>query len=94
MDEQKQDAKAAIDEEAARVKTEIDNDATLTADEKTNQKNNVDQEAANAKTAIDNATTATGINQAETKVKEAINNQHLTGKTVDEQKQDAKAAID
>jgi len=92
--EQKQDAKNAIDAEAVRVKTEIDNNNTLTATEKTNQKNNVDQEAANAKTAIDNATTADTINQAENSGKEAINNQYQAGKSIAEQKQDAKNAID
>ncbi|WP_179206898.1 DUF1542 domain-containing protein, partial [Enterococcus faecium] len=69
-------AKAAIEAEAKKVKSEIDADGTLTAEEKSKQKAGVDQEAEKAKKAIDGAKDITGVNQAKEAGVKAIDGQH------------------
>ncbi|MDT2815283.1 DUF1542 domain-containing protein [Vagococcus carniphilus] len=94
LDTRKDSAKEAIDAEAAKIKERINNDPTLTAEEKAVQSGGVDQEATNAKGAIDAATTADGVDEAKGKGIELINNQYEPGVSIDSRKDAAKKAID
>ena len=94
LDTRKDSAKEAIDAEAAKIKERINNDPTLTAEEKAAQSGGVDQEATNAKGAIDAATTADGVDEAKGKGIELINNQYQPGVSIDSRKEAAKKAID
>ncbi|MBX8456237.1 DUF1542 domain-containing protein [Apilactobacillus kunkeei] len=94
VDDLKQDAKAAIDQEAAQVKSDIDRDITLDSTTKTVQKNNVDAEAKKAKTNIDNAQDKQGVDDAKKAGITAIDAQHVAGQLIDNQKDAAKTAID
>jgi len=91
--EQKDAAKTTIQAVANQVKQVIDNDKTLTTDEKNEQKQNVDKAVSAANTAIDKATDADGINQALANGQTVIAKAHQSGRAVDRQKNDAKAAI-
>ncbi|MCT4387654.1 DUF1542 domain-containing protein, partial [Leuconostoc pseudomesenteroides] len=64
VDDQKTAAKKKIDEEADRIKRQIDSDANLSLEEKNAQKAAVDRQAENAKSKIDSANTADEINDA------------------------------
>ncbi|WP_258421121.1 DUF1542 domain-containing protein, partial [Lacticaseibacillus rhamnosus] len=77
---QKDAAKKAIDDEAAKVIKAIDQDPTLTDAEKAAQKQAVAAEADKAKKAIDAAGNADAVNQAKAAGIKAINDQHRAGK--------------
>ncbi len=94
LDAAKQTAKEAIDAEAAQETAAINADDTLTADEKAAQTAEVAQEADTAKNNIDAATNADGINDARDNGIEAIDEAHVPGTAVEDQKQAAKDAID
>ncbi|HCM90388.1 MULTISPECIES: DUF1542 domain-containing protein [Vagococcus] len=90
----KEDAKKVIDQEAALIKDRINNDPTLTNEEKVEQAGRVDQEAEHAKANIDTATDASGVDSAKGKGIELINNQYQTGDSLVSRKESAKDAID
>ncbi len=90
----KDDAKKAIDEEAAKVIKAIDQDPTLTDAEKTAQKQAVATEADKAKKAIDAAKGADAVDKAKAAGIKAIDAQHRSGQTIAAQKDAAKKAID
>ncbi|MCT3162799.1 DUF1542 domain-containing protein, partial [Lacticaseibacillus rhamnosus] len=90
----KDDAKKAIDEEAAKVIKAIDQDPTLTDAEKAAQKQAVATEADKAKKAIDAAKGADAVDQAKAAGIKAIDAQHRSGQTIAAQKDVAKKAID
>ncbi|OAU19925.1 hypothetical protein PY78_13850, partial [Lacticaseibacillus rhamnosus] len=92
--DRKGDAKAAIDNEAAKETAAIDHDATLTATEKASQKQAVADEATKAKEAIDAAKQADAVDQAKNDGIKAIDAQHHSGQALDNRKADAKQAID
>ncbi|OAU19764.1 hypothetical protein PY78_13955, partial [Lacticaseibacillus rhamnosus] len=94
IDSRHDDAKQAIDDEAAKVIKAIDQDPTLTAAQKEAQKQAVATEADKAKKAIDAAGDADAVDQAKTAGIKAIDEQHKSGQTVDARKDDAKKAID
>uniref|UniRef100_UPI000ADB27E0 DUF1542 domain-containing protein n=1 Tax=Lacticaseibacillus rhamnosus TaxID=47715 RepID=UPI000ADB27E0 len=94
LDTQKQQAKQAIDAEAAKVSKAIDQDVTLTATQKADQKQAVIAEADKAKKTIDAAGNADGIKQAESDGIKAIDAQHQSSQALADRKGDAKAAID
>ncbi|OAU89925.1 hypothetical protein PZ07_14015, partial [Lacticaseibacillus rhamnosus] len=76
IDSRHDDAKQAIDEEAAKVIKAIDQDPTLTAAQKEAQKQAVATEADKAKKAIDAAGDADAVDQAKTAGIKAIDEQH------------------
>ncbi|MBS0943262.1 DUF1542 domain-containing protein, partial [Leuconostoc mesenteroides] len=94
VDDQKQTAKDAIDKEAAKVTEDIKNDPTLSQADKDKQTQAVADAATKAKNNIDQATTADGVNDAQATGITDIDNQHVPGAAVDDQKQTAKDAID
>ncbi|NBA56636.1 DUF1542 domain-containing protein, partial [Enterococcus hirae] len=76
----KEEAKKEIDQVAQKVKEEIDNDFSLSSDEKTKQKKGVDSEADKAKVEIDNANSNDEIEQAKEIGIEKIKEQHQPNK--------------
>ncbi|RMC47890.1 DUF1542 domain-containing protein, partial [Lactobacillus sp. ESL0263] len=94
LSDQKQNAKDAIDNEAIKIKGEIDADPTLTSAEKAEQKAKVDADAQTAKDNIDDATDAQGVKDAQRAGIKAIDKDHVSGTSLDDQKQAAKAKID
>ena len=92
--DRKRDAKQAIDAEAAKETAAIDQDATLTANEKVSQKQAVADEATKAKAAIDAAKQADAVDQAKNDGIKAIDAQHHAGQAVADRKAAAKQAID
>ncbi len=94
LDVRRDDAKKAIDAEAAKVTAAIDQDHTLTTAEKTAQKQATADEVTKAKAAIDQAQTIEAINQAKTDGIKAIDVQHQSGADFDKQKEQAKQALD
>ncbi|WP_414827247.1 DUF1542 domain-containing protein [Apilactobacillus kunkeei] len=94
VDKQKSDAKNAIDAEAAKIKSEIDDDNTLTSSEKKAQKDKVDQDLQAGKDAIDNAKDADSINQAVSAANKAIGADYVPGTSVDTQKSVAKQQLE
>lgn len=89
----KDNASNSIDERAKKVKEEINNDNTLTADQKETQSANVDKDAAAAKENISKATTADDINKAESAGLGTIDADHITG-NITSSKQASKDIID
>ncbi|MBV0915294.1 DUF1542 domain-containing protein [Apilactobacillus sp. HBW1] len=93
LPDQKANAKAQLDAQAAKIKQDIANDATLTQAEKNEQSAMVDADKDSAETAIDNAKDADAVNQAISDGNSKIASDHKPGKSIDEQKADAKASI-
>ncbi|WP_248706827.1 KxYKxGKxW signal peptide domain-containing protein, partial [Convivina praedatoris] len=87
-------AQKAITDESAKVKLDIAKDVTLTDGEKKAQQNNVDAEAKKATDAIDTAQNATAIQAAKNTGVGNIDKQHKPGHALDDQKNDAKQAIE
>ena len=79
VENRKATAKADTEAAATKVKSEIDADGTLTAEEKGKQKASVDQEAEKAKGIIDAAKDIDGVNQAKADGVEAMDDQHKSG---------------
>ncbi|MEG0458971.1 MAG: DUF1542 domain-containing protein [Vagococcus sp.] len=93
--ERKDNAKNEIDEDAERVKERINNDASLTDEEKAVQSAAVDTAAENAKAAIDAATDASGVDSARGQGVTDINGSYQPGEmNLEERKAAAKADID
>ena len=90
----REDAKKAIDAEAAKVTAEIEQDSTLATKEKATQKQGVADEAAKAKIAIDQAQTIEAIDKAQADGIKAIDAQHQRGADFDTRKAQAKRDID
>ncbi|MBC6388528.1 DUF1542 domain-containing protein [Lactobacillus kunkeei] len=93
LPDQKTNAKAQLDSQAAKIKQDIANDATLTQIEKNEQIAMVDADKGSAETAIDNAKDADAVNQAISDGNQKITSDHKPGKSINEQKTDAKASI-
>ncbi|KPN83323.1 hypothetical protein RZ76_13940 [Apilactobacillus kunkeei] len=93
LPDQKAHAKAQLDAQAAKIKQDIANDVTLTQTQKHEQSAMVDADRESAETAIDNAKDADGVNQAINDGNKKIESDHQPGKSIDDQKVDAKAAI-
>ncbi|KIM18782.1 hypothetical protein HW41_03165 [Apilactobacillus kunkeei] len=93
LPDQKTNAKAQLDAQAAKIKQDIANDSTLTQIEKNEQSAMVDADKDSAETAIDNALDADAVNQAISDGNQKITSDHKPGKSIDEQKADAKASI-
>ena len=94
LDDQKDAKKTELDNEAAKVKTDIQGDPTLTTTEKKQQTDNVDKALKDGKAAIDAAKDADSINQAFSDGKTNIDNAYQPGRTLDEQKKDQKKALE
>ncbi|WP_424320523.1 DUF1542 domain-containing protein [Lacticaseibacillus chiayiensis] len=94
LTKQKATAKQAIDDEAANVKGDIDQDVTLTAAEKKTQKQVVDDEAAKVKSALDAAKDADGVIQIQSDGIKAVDDQHQAGTDLAVRKAEAQKAID
>ena len=94
LDAQKAAMKTAIDDAAAKVKKDIQDDPTLTNAEKQQQIGAVDKAATTGKDAVDAATNADDIKTAADTAISNINQAHLSGKSLEDQKKDKKAAID
>ncbi|WP_317637113.1 DUF1542 domain-containing protein [Lactobacillus xylocopicola] len=95
LPDQKKNAQKAIDDEAAKIKGEIDADPTLDSTEKAAQKANVDKDAADAKTAIKNANDAQGVKDATDDGIKKIDADHIPGNiSLPDQKKNAQKAID
>ncbi|WLV77730.1 DUF1542 domain-containing protein [Lacticaseibacillus parahuelsenbergensis] len=94
IDDQQTARKKALDEEAAKVKKDIQDDPTLTTAEKTQQSANVDKALTDGKAAIDAAKTADDINKAFDTGKTNIDNAHQPGKLIDDQKTAQKKSLD
>ncbi|KOY79729.1 DUF1542 domain-containing protein [Apilactobacillus kunkeei] len=94
VDDQKSAAKNAIDSEATKIKSEIDSDNTLTAEEKATQKAKVDADVTAGKQAIDNAKDADRINKAVSDTNAKVAEEHVQGKSVDDQKSAAKKQLE
>ncbi|WP_248720735.1 DUF1542 domain-containing protein, partial [Convivina praedatoris] len=86
LDDQKNDAKQAIADEAAKVKQDIANDATLNDKQKAAQQQNVDAEAKKATDAINGAQNAQAIQDATAAGVKAVDEQHGSGKSLEDQK--------
>ncbi|MCX8743779.1 DUF1542 domain-containing protein [Lactobacillus sp. B3795] len=93
LPDQKANAKAQLDAQAAKIKQDIANDATLTQSQKDAQMAKVDADRQSAESAIDNAKDADGVNQAISDWNGTIEKDHQPGKPIADQKADAKAAI-
>ncbi len=93
LDDQKKAAKAAIDDELAKVIEAIENDKTLTSDQKLQQQADAEQAAENAKTAIDNAADADGINAARDTGVADVDGKHVAGDSLSKQRLDAINAL-
>ncbi|MCX8724527.1 DUF1542 domain-containing protein, partial [Lactobacillus sp. B4007] len=95
IEEQRVDAKGAIDRQASITNKSIDDDKTLTTAEKNDQKAAVAKDVTDAKANIDNATNAQGISNARDAGVNKIQNDYQTSKTsLAEQKTNAISAID
>ena len=93
IDDQKNAQKKLLDEEAAKVKQDIQNDPTLTAIEKQQQTENVDKALKDGNAAIDAATNADDINKAFDTGKTNIDNAHQPGTSLDGQKEAQKKSL-
>lgn len=87
FDNKKDLAKADIDAEVKKVKSEIDNDPSLTTDEKNAQKALVDQAAQNAKNNIEQQTSYDGLSNATADGIKDIDSKYNTG-DLDKKKSD------
>ncbi|HFQ3334209.1 TPA: DUF1542 domain-containing protein [Streptococcus pyogenes] len=90
----KEAAKADLEKEAAKVKTLITNDPTLTKADKAKQTGAVAKALKAAIAAVDKATTAEGINQELGKGITAINKAYRPGEGVKARKEAAKADLE
>ena len=90
----KDDAKQAIDTEAAKVAEAVDHDTTLTASEKSAQKQAVADEAAKVKMVIDGARNADGVDQAQADGIQAVDAQHQSGTDLATRQAEAQKTID
>ena len=93
INKQKALAKDKIQATANETKLAIDNDPTLTAEQKQAQKAAVDQEVFLANQRIDRAQTADDIQQVTIAGVNAVKAQHKAGQNVDNQKDQAKVDI-
>ncbi|QVI31816.1 DUF1542 domain-containing protein [Lacticaseibacillus zeae] len=93
IDEQKDAKKTELDNEAAKIKTTIQGDPTLTTDEKNKQLGAVDKALDAGKKAIDAATNADDINTATDTAKTNIDNAYQPGTSIDDQKKAQKEAL-
>ncbi|MCT6858848.1 MAG: DUF5776 domain-containing protein, partial [Apilactobacillus sp.] len=93
LSDQKTNAKDQLEEEAAKVKNDIANDATLTQDQKNTQMAQVDADKEAGEQAIDNATDADSINQIISDTNAKMDADHVSGQSIDDQKTAAKDAI-
>ncbi|KMO49573.1 hypothetical protein PZ03_15105, partial [Lacticaseibacillus rhamnosus] len=89
----RQDAKKAIDTEAAKVIAAIGQDVTLTQAEKLTQQQAVADAATQAKAAIDAAKHADAVDQAKADGIKAIDAQHQSGVALTERKEAAKKLV-
>ncbi|CAI2658765.1 hypothetical protein AKUH4B503X_01280 [Apilactobacillus kunkeei] len=94
VNDQKTAKKAELDAEANKIKAAIDADNTLTQSQKDAQKANVDADVADSKKAIDNASDAEGIKQIIDSSNAKIDGEHQSGKSIDDQKANAKSTLD
>ncbi|ALJ31099.1 hypothetical protein AKUA1202_01280 [Apilactobacillus kunkeei] len=94
VDTQKANAKSQLDAQAAKIKSDIENDATLTNDEKNAQIAKVDSDTSAGKQAIDNASDADGINKATKDSNDQIASDHKAGTSVNSQKDSNNANLD
>ncbi len=94
VSDQKSNASSQLDAEAKKIKQDIQNDATLTSDQKKDQIAKVNQDVEGGKNAINNATDADSINKALSDANKAIDGEYVPGTPLDKQKYDAKNAID
>ncbi|MCO6534747.1 DUF1542 domain-containing protein, partial [Lactobacillus sp.] len=95
LSEQKTTAQGKIDEEAAKIKGDIDKDVTLTTAEKAAQKAQVDSDAAAAKKKIGDAADADSIQKELGDGINKIDSDHVPNKTgLTDQMQTAKDKID
>ncbi|TMT02713.1 DUF1542 domain-containing protein [Apilactobacillus kunkeei] len=94
VNDQKTAKKAELDAEANKIKAAIDADNTLTQSQKDAQKANVDADVADSKKAIDNASDAEGIKQFIDSSNAKIDGEHQSGKSIDDQKANAKSTLD
>ncbi|TMT02342.1 DUF1542 domain-containing protein [Apilactobacillus kunkeei] len=94
LNDQKENANAQLDAEAKKIKSEIDNDNSLTSVEKDVQKAKVDADVKSGKEAIDNATEADNINKAVSDTNAQVDKDHVSGASVDSQKDAAKQQLD
>ncbi|MCK8638980.1 DUF1542 domain-containing protein, partial [Fructobacillus fructosus] len=94
LSDQKTNAKGKVDAEATTVKAAIKADSTLTTDEKNAQTAAVESDRQKADQNIDNATNADGVNTARDNGIAAIDADHQSGKSTDEQKTTQKANVD
>ncbi|WP_119327502.1 DUF1542 domain-containing protein [Companilactobacillus musae] len=92
LEASKKNAINSIDEKAAKIKSMISNDSTLTSDEKNTQMASVDKDAQNAKDNINVATTVDDISYAENAGLDAIDADHVAG-NLDDIKNKALEAI-
>lgn len=93
LEASKKNAINSIDEKAAKIKSMISNDSTLTSDEKNTQMASVDKDAQNAKDNINAATTVDDISYAENAGLDAIDGDYKPG-DIDSIKKNANDAID
>ncbi|MBS9336149.1 DUF1542 domain-containing protein [Fructobacillus sp. M1-21] len=94
LDQQKKEAKAAVDAEAAKVIAAINDDSTLTAADKSKQVANVKASQKTADDAIDAASDADGIQNQESNGIQAIDNDHVPGASLASQKAAAKQQLE
>ncbi|MCX8736857.1 pectate lyase-like adhesive domain-containing protein, partial [Lactobacillus sp. B4026] len=94
LETNRNDQKNKIDAEATTIKKAIDDDPTLTTEVKNKQKANVDKHAQLAKENIDKATDAKGINDAFDEGKTNIDNDHVPGDSLGDQRAAAKKQLE
>ncbi|MCK8617186.1 DUF1542 domain-containing protein [Fructobacillus sp. M158] len=95
LNTQKQNAKDAVDEAAAAIKSKIDGDNGLTSDEKKKQEDKLEEDRKAADTQIDNAKDADGVNDDKNAGIGTVDSDYTAAtSTVDQQKAAAKQAID
>ncbi|MGX7015060.1 DUF1542 domain-containing protein, partial [Vagococcus silagei] len=94
IEDRKADAIAAIEAERDAVKSKINNDPTLTVEEKSAQITLVDQSATNAINEITVATDITGIDSAKGQGIVNIDGAYQPGTSLEIRKEQAKAGID
>ncbi|CAK1238855.1 Uncharacterized membrane protein YhgE [Fructobacillus tropaeoli] len=92
--QQEEDLNAQIDDQAAKVKADIDADVTLKAAEKAAQKHTIDSFVAETKAKIAGLTKYQDRLDVVNQALDSLKNLHQQGKPLAEQKSDAIAAID
>ncbi|MBS9337515.1 lectin-like domain-containing protein [Fructobacillus parabroussonetiae] len=89
----KKDQNKSLQEEHDQVVKDIDQDETLTSEEKAKQKADADKALEDGQKAIEQAKDADEVNQAFNNGKEQINQAHQPGKRLDEQKDDQNKSL-